>query len=66
MESIRKSMEWFLYDNGLRHERVNRMCRFSSKSHVGISGNSYIDTSSIIIFDILMKQFMRLQIASVL
>ena len=22
---LRKSMDWFLYDNGLRHERVNRL-----------------------------------------
>ena len=22
-----KSMDWFLYDNGLRHERVNRISR---------------------------------------
>ena len=21
---LRKSMDWFLYDNGLRHERVNK------------------------------------------
>ena len=25
---LRKSMEWFLYDNGLRHERVNQTSQF--------------------------------------
>ena len=23
---LRKSMDWFLYDNGLRHERANITC----------------------------------------
>ena len=23
LNKLRKSMDWFLYDNGLRHERVN-------------------------------------------
>ena len=26
------SMDWFLYDNGLRQERVKNACKFISKS----------------------------------
>ena len=26
IDLLRKSMDWFLYDNDLRHERVNRFC----------------------------------------
>ena len=25
---LRKSIDWFLYDNGLRHERVNQPMKF--------------------------------------
>ena len=32
-----KSMDWFLYDNGLRHERVNYFTNLSGKICVGVS-----------------------------
>ena len=28
-----KSMDWFLYDNGLRHERVKRICYLFNKKN---------------------------------
>ena len=36
-----KSMDWFLYDNGLRHERVKWIYRKSSKSHLKLLTTSW-------------------------
>ena len=30
-------MDWFLYDNGLRHERVNNITRSSYDSHISLN-----------------------------
>ena len=32
-----KLIDWFLYDNGLRHERVNNITRSSYDSHVSLN-----------------------------
>ena len=34
---LRKSMDWFLYDNGLRHERVKL-----SRSHIRMGSSFYL------------------------
>ena len=34
-----KSMDWFLYDNGLRHERVNPMCVARETNSVFLPGS---------------------------
>ena len=37
-----KSMDWFLYDNGLRHERVNYYQNLSSHYNYGREFNSFM------------------------
>ena len=42
-EAVIKSMDWFLYDNGLRHERVKRFVWNSSEAYLEPSRNSSME-----------------------
>ena len=41
INELRKSMDWFLYDNDLRHERVNRALK---RERVNTQANIFINS----------------------
>ena len=44
VDLLRKSMDWFLYDNGLRHERVKRAEKFRRGEDNSKEENIYVNS----------------------